>query len=120
MDRQRKLMGLVLIGGLATLVSLSFWPDHEQSSTTQVYAQQTAESLAAQQQSIAGAEQLSSAFRGAAKAVWPSVVRINAMVKTRVMRRGCRGSQPQLPPGFPFFCDEDLFRNFQERSEDGR
>ncbi|MCC6509387.1 MAG: Do family serine endopeptidase [Pirellulaceae bacterium] len=102
----RKLIGVVLVGGLAMLVGLNLWPDPEPSGTTQAYAQQTAESAAAQEQSIAGAEQLSSAFRTAARAVKPSVVRINALVKARVRSRGAR---PNVPQGFPFFFDDQFF-----------
>jgi serine protease Do len=125
MDTQRKLIGLLLFGGLATVICLSVWPVRERSGTTQVYAQQTAESLEAQEQSIAGAEQLSSAFRSAAKAVRPSVVRINAMIKRRVRSGGNRSGRPNMPPGFPFFFDDPLFRDFQdeipgdENSRDG-
>lgn len=118
MDRQRKLMAFVLIGGLATLIGLRLWPTHEPAGTTELYAQQAAESLEAQQQAIAGAEQLSSAFRVAAKAVRPSVVRINAMVKTQIARRGRSSGSDMLPPGFPFFFDEELFRQFEQPSED--
>ncbi len=77
------------------------------------YAQQAAESAAAQQ-SIIGAEQLSQAFRSAAKAVRPSVVRINAMVKPKAMR-GRRMGRPDLPPGFPFFFDDQFFRDFDQQ-----
>ena len=121
MDMQRKLMGLVLVGGIATLIGPSFWPAHEQPGTTPAYAQQAAESQAAQQQSIAGAEQLSAAFRSAAKAVRPSVVRINAMVKTQPIRRN-RLTAPGLPPGLPFFFDEELFRGLEEQAtaDEGR
>jgi serine protease Do len=80
-----------------------------------LYAQQTAESLAAQQQSIAGAEQLSSAFRVAARAVRPSVVRINSMIKTRVMQRG-RSTRSDFPQGFPF---DELFRQFEQQQSSG-
>lgn len=111
MDTQRKLMGTVLVGGVASLIGLSLWPTDEPSGTTQVYAQQAAESIEAQQQSIAGAEQLSSAFRSAAKAVRPSVVRINAMVKARAPRRSNGLSRPDLPPGFPFFFEDQFFRD---------
>ena len=113
MDMQRKLMGLVLVAGVATLIGLSFWPDRKEPVTTAAYAQQAAESQAAQQQSIAGAEQLSAAFRSAAKAVRPSVVRINAMVKTRP-RMQDRLSQRGVPPGFPFFFGDELFRGFED------
>lgn len=119
MDTQRKLMGLVLIGGVATLIGLSMWPSHEPPGTTQAYAQQAAESVEAQRQSIAGAEQLSSAFRSAAKAVRPSVVRINAMVKARVAPRSNRLLRPDLPPGFPFFLDEQFFRGLPNDTEAG-
>ncbi len=87
MDMQRKSVGIALIIGLALLIGLSIWPVDEPSGTTPAYAQQRAESSAASEQLIAGAEQLSSAFRSAAKAVKPSVVRIDAMVKRRPKAR---------------------------------
>lgn len=115
METQRKLLGLVLIGCLVAVV-INVWPVRRPSSMTQLYAQQSLESLSAQKQSIAGAEQLSSAFRSAAKAVRPSVVRINAMVKARV--RTGRLNRPNLPPGFPFFFDDPLFQD--ELPDDSR
>lgn len=106
METQRKLLGLVLIGSLIVL-AINVWPNRKPSGMTQLYAQQSVESLAAQKQSIAGAEQLSAAFRSAAKAVRPSVVRINAMVKARARRM----VRPNLPPGFPFFFDDPQFQD---------
>lgn len=117
MNSQRKLAGLVLIGGLGALIGLNWWPQASMDGSTHLYAQQTADSLAAREQSIAGAEQLSSAFRGAAKAVRPSVVRINAKVKMTPRMRGNRMGRPQLPPGFPFFFDDQLFRQFPDSNE---
>ncbi len=75
----------------------------EPQGTTQAFAQQRSENSAIQEQQIAGAEQLSSAFRAAAKAVKPSVVRIDAMVKRRPRVRN--SPSLRLPfglEGFPF------------------
>ncbi len=83
MDVQRKAIGVTLVGGLGVLFVLSFWPTPQPPAMNQAFAQQRSENPAVQEQLIAGAEQLSSVFRSAAKAVKPSVVRIDAMVKRR-------------------------------------
>lgn len=113
MDMHRKAIGIILFGGLAVLLALSLWPNREPPGTAQAFAQQRVESPAIAEQSIAeqsiaGAEQLSSAFRAAAKAVKPSVVRIDAMVKRRARNR--------LPPGFrlPFGFEELPFEDSSE------
>ncbi len=109
MDSQRKILGLSLFGGLALLVALSIWPAPEPPGSASVYAQQRAEPLI-QEQQIAGAEQLSSAFRAAAKVVKPSVVRIDAMVKRR----------PRVSPSmrFPFGLDSFPFEEPAEELGD--
>jgi serine protease Do len=73
--------------------------------------QQPVPSTPEQEASIAGAEQLSRAFRAAARAVSPSVVRIDAMMRTRVGRRG--GGMRGLPEEFRGFFGEEMFREFQ-------
>ena len=108
MDMHRKAIGIVLFGGLAILLALCLWPNQEPPGSGQAFAQLRTESPAIPEQSIAGAEQLSSAFRAAAKAVKPSVVRIDAMVKRRPRNR--------LPPGFrlPFGFEELPFEDSSE------
>lgn len=108
MDMHRKAWGFVLFGGLGVLLILSLWPNSQPAGTNQAFAQQREESPAVQEQQIAGAEQLSRVFRSAAKAVKPSVVRIDAMVKRqpRVRMNAFR---------FPFgFDDLPMEENLQE------
>lgn len=117
MDMQRKALGLALFGGLSVLVALSIWPTPEPQGTTQAFAQQRSEDPAIQEQQIAGAEQLSSAFRAAAKAVKPSVVRIDAMVKRRPRARMNPGLR--LPFGFEGFPLEEQAEDTGEGGQAG-
>lgn len=100
MNNQRKALGVALFGGLAILIALSLWPSPGPQVGAQSVTQQRSEAPVIQEQQVAGAEQLSSAFRAAAKTVKPAVVRIDAM------KRRPRG---RMNPAFRFpFGLEDL------------
>ncbi|MBX3420488.1 MAG: Do family serine endopeptidase [Pirellulaceae bacterium] len=102
---------------LAVLTGLVVHPWSGQSSgPSQVYAQQLLDAQAAQQQAIAGADQLSTAFRTAAKILKPSVVQINALVD-QPQRRLRQLPQGQSPFGSPFGNDlfDELFRELEGR-----
>lgn len=111
MDYQRKAMGVALLGGLAILLALSFWPSATPPGGRQALAQQRSETPVIQEQQIAGAEQLSSAFRAAAKTVKPAVVRIDAMK---------RRSRVRMNPGFRFpFGFEEMDEPLDETAGQG-
>jgi serine protease Do len=81
---------------LAILVGFLFWSrGGNDGSSTNAFAQPAPAQIS--EEALVGAEKLSSAFRGAAKVLRPSVVQINALVETR----------PQIRQ-YPFGGDADL------------
>ncbi len=88
MDNRRKALGIALFGGLAHPGALSIWPSPQPQNSIQAFAQQRGENTSPIQESqIAGAEQLSSAFRAAARRT--TVGRANRSRWSNVARAYC-------------------------------
>ncbi len=113
-DRLRSFLGYSLIAGAAAASGVILWEGRLAHNPSQAYAQQTVTAGQARgslqnDAAIAGADQLSAAFRNVARSLKPSVVSIMSVVEARSTPRGGRRDQqiPNLPPEFKqFFGDQ--------------
>lgn len=125
---RRVTVAAVVLGGVG-IASTAFWQPARIQGPTALYAQQAATSESAKmeldKEAIAGADQLSAAFRNVAKSLRPSVVSIQALVDQKPAQRATRGRRG-LPPGIPeefapFFGGNSPFGggfDFPEEQED--
>ena len=112
-QRLRSFFGYSLIAVAAATCGVVVWEGRFAHSPSQAYAQQaiTADSARGSLQNeaaIAGADQLSAAFRNVARSLKPSVVSIRSVVEAKQQVRSGRRQQfqPNIPPEFKqFFGD---------------
>ena len=113
-DRLRSFFGYALISAIAAVGGVIVWEGRLAQSPSQAYAQQAVTSNLARgslenEVAIAGADQLSAAFRNVARSAKPSVVSIRSVVEAKPpVRNGRRGQslQPNIPPEFRQFFGE--------------
>lgn len=109
--RGRNVLGafvaVLVVAALA--VGLIQLPDYISRLT---YAAETGRAQAAKEQ-LATANQLSQAFKNVVKAIRPSVVSINSIIRREIPDRGPR-SNPQVPEEFRQFFGDDFFERFFE------
>lgn len=106
----RSIMGasvaLILVAALA--IGLVQLPDYISRLT---YAAESGRAQAAKEQ-LATANQLSQAFKNVVKAMRPSVVSINSVVRGTRPLGGQRGGNQEVPEEFRQFFGDDLFDRF--------
>ncbi len=104
-----KALGLVgALGLTSTAVTVLLFPAAQMATHQELFAQTPAVEQVSEAD-IAGAEQLSRAFKAAARVLRPAVVKITAKVEARdLSRRGFSG----LPEDLRGFLPEELFREF--------
>ncbi len=126
-DQFRRLLGYSLVAATTAVGGIVLWEGGSASTPSQAYAQQAFTADAARgtlqtEAAIAGADQLSAAFRNVARSLRPSVVSIRSVVEAKpVARSGRRGQPiPGLPPEFRQFFGDSFNFDIPEGPQRGR
>ncbi len=102
----RSFLTVTAIAAAGAFGGIVWWESRSAREPSAVYAQQAATADAARVNlaTVAGADQLSAAFREVARALKPSVVNIHSIVEAKARPQVRRGGRSGLPPEL-----EDLF-----------
>jgi serine protease Do len=127
-DSIRRLVGYSFVAAAAAVGGILLWEGGSVATPSQAYAQQTlnADTARGNLQSdaaIAGADQLSAAFRNVARSLKPSVVSIRSVVEAKPAVRGNRRGQqqiPGIPPEFRQFFGDSFPFEIPEEQQRGR
>lgn len=123
----RRLLGYSFVAATAAIGGIVLWEGGSAATPSQAYAQQAFTADAARgslqtEAAVAGADQLSAAFRNVARSLKPSVVSIRSVVEAKPMARGGRRGQqiPGLPPEFRQFFGDGFNFDIPEGPQRGR